>query len=383
VKSICCHDSQTKKETKNTTGKEELMDGDTYRRLQRYLNSMSIGFPATESGVEIELLKHFFTQEAAQMYMNLRELPEAPEQIAERINEDPKTVARFLDRMTQDGLLFRMAVEDKPMYAVAPFMVGICENKTLTATKEVLALITRYFDEAFIRRTGSILEKSAAMRIEPVGQFVDASQKVSTYSQNREYIKSKDKIAVMNCACRTLSNKTGKGCDKPLEACMAFDWYADYVVDIKLGRFVSKKEALDIQDGCEKAALVSLASNMSEGNIVLCHCCGCCCCQLQASKTLSRPAEMFVSNFHAAVDSDSCTTCGACLARCQMRAIYIENETARIDLDRCIGCGLCLTACPVSALELLQKSIVTERISPQELYVGLAQARAAREAQHD
>jgi Na+-translocating ferredoxin:NAD+ oxidoreductase subunit B len=357
------------------------MDNDIYRELQKYMDSMSIGFPATKSGVEIELLKHFFTEKAANMYLNLRELPETPDQIAERINEDPKAVADFLDRMTQDGLLFRIVVEGKPMYAVAPFMIGICENKTLMVTDEILTLITRYLDEAFITSIGSLLKKSGAMRIEPVGQFVDSSQKVLTYSQNRKYIKSKDKIAIMNCACRILSNKVGKGCDKPLETCMSFDWYADYVVDIKIGRYISKEEALEIQDSCEKAGLVSMTSNMSEGNFVLCHCCGCCCCQLHAGKTLPCPNEMFVSNFYAAVNADLCMACGACLDRCQMDAIAVKNEAAEINLDRCIGCGLCLTACPTGALDLLRKPKVTERISPEELYVSLANARSRRDEQ--
>ncbi len=41
------------------------MSKDVYRRLQEQLDQYSIGFPATDSGIEIKLLKRLFTEEEA------------------------------------------------------------------------------------------------------------------------------------------------------------------------------------------------------------------------------------------------------------------------------------------------------------------------------
>jgi hypothetical protein len=40
---------------------------DAYRKLQEHLNKMPVGFPATASGVEINLLKMIFTPEEARI----------------------------------------------------------------------------------------------------------------------------------------------------------------------------------------------------------------------------------------------------------------------------------------------------------------------------
>ncbi|MDR0852710.1 MAG: 4Fe-4S binding protein [Clostridiales Family XIII bacterium] len=46
--------------------------------------------------------------------------------------------------------------------------------------------------------------------------------------------------------------------------------------------------------------------------------------------------------------SDSCISCGACVAECPVDAIT-EGEPYKIDADTCIDCGACASACPVDA----------------------------------
>ena len=38
-----------------------------YIRLQKHLDSQAVGFPATQSGAEIKILKHIFTPEEAEV----------------------------------------------------------------------------------------------------------------------------------------------------------------------------------------------------------------------------------------------------------------------------------------------------------------------------
>ena len=44
-----------------------VVTSDAYRILQEHLDGMPVGYPATESGVEIELLRAVFTPEQAQI----------------------------------------------------------------------------------------------------------------------------------------------------------------------------------------------------------------------------------------------------------------------------------------------------------------------------
>jgi hypothetical protein len=60
------------------------MDDDSYRKLAKVLDTLPNGFPATESGVEIRLLRRVFTPEQAELFCQMRLTFETVEQIAER-----------------------------------------------------------------------------------------------------------------------------------------------------------------------------------------------------------------------------------------------------------------------------------------------------------
>ncbi len=49
-------------------------DDIVYRKLQRYLDSLPIDYPETESGVEIRILKSLFTPQEAEIALKLVEL---------------------------------------------------------------------------------------------------------------------------------------------------------------------------------------------------------------------------------------------------------------------------------------------------------------------
>ena len=44
---------------------------DLYREFQKYLDKMPVGYPATESGLEIKILKHLFTPEQVNIALKL------------------------------------------------------------------------------------------------------------------------------------------------------------------------------------------------------------------------------------------------------------------------------------------------------------------------
>ena len=49
---------------------------DIYRELQQHLDKMPIGYPSTESGIELKILKHLFSPEEAKIATKLQFQPE-------------------------------------------------------------------------------------------------------------------------------------------------------------------------------------------------------------------------------------------------------------------------------------------------------------------
>ena len=63
------------------------MSEDIFRRLQQRLDLYSSGFPATETGIEITILKKLFTQRDAEMFLNMSPMLEEPESVAKRLGD--------------------------------------------------------------------------------------------------------------------------------------------------------------------------------------------------------------------------------------------------------------------------------------------------------
>ncbi len=61
---------------------------DIYERLARFLDNLPAGFPATDSGVELRILKRLFTEQEAEGAMSLTMFPESAAAIAKRLGKD-------------------------------------------------------------------------------------------------------------------------------------------------------------------------------------------------------------------------------------------------------------------------------------------------------
>ena len=329
------------------------MSPDVYDQLRQRLDQFSVGFPATVSGVELEILRRLFAEDEAVMFLALTPRPVAAAAVAANLERDPEQVAELLERMAHKGLVFRFARQGEVYYSSLPFVVGIYEYQVNNMDQGLAELMERYFDERFAQ---AIAQQTAPLRPIAVNRAVDTKTQVATYDNSRAMIQSQEKIAVARCICRMEKGLLGKGCDKPSEVCLAFGPHAAYCVDIGMSRWISREEALAIMDQCEEAGLVPMPTN-SQNPVGLCNCCGDCCGVLTSIKKHPRPAEAVLSNYYAEVDPELCMGCGLCLERCQMEALELgPDDVVQVDLDRCIGCGLCITTCPEEALELRGKA---------------------------
>ncbi len=355
-----------------------LSSDEVYEHLREHLDSLPVGYPKTDSGVEIRILKQLFTKEEAELATQLTIMPETADQIANRLERDRAEISSLLEEMVRKGLIFHTRKSDVTTYSAGFFLIGIYERQLETITEEFARDFNQYMDEGL--RDELVKQQTVQFRTIPVKSSITPELGVAPYEDIREIVKRQSKIAVMECLCKKKSAMLGEGCDNPREVCMIFSSGAWTFLEAGLAREITQKEALKILDEAEAAGLVCSPSNEQKGFIV-CLCCGCCCDILKSYKKYPKPSSMCHTNYFAVVDTELCTGCETCVERCQMDAITLDEEKANIDLDHCIGCGLCVSTCPSDALSLKQKDKSSIRIPPTNMYKLYEQAGLERLAQ--
>ncbi len=326
------------------------MSEDIYRALAQHLDNLPGGFPSTESGVELRILKRFFTPEEAELALHLNPLPEESEAIAGRAGIDPLEASQRLDAMAKKGLIYSIERDGKPTkYRASQYMVGIWEFHVNDLDIDLIQDTNEYFPTLFTESW-----KIPQLRTIPVGRSLTPQHEVMVYEQAEELVRAQDKIAVAPCICRREHTMVEKGCHRPQETCLVFGSGADYYVRNGLGRSIDLDETLEILNLAEEAGLVLQPSNSKKAAFI-CLCCGCCCQVLKNLKRCPNPASLVSSPFVVAVNLDTCEGCGDCVDRCQMEALELGDKTVLLNLDRCIGCGLCVTTCPTESLAMVRK----------------------------
>jgi ferredoxin len=337
---------------------------DVFRTLQQQLDRYSIGFPETESGIELDILKHLFSEEDAALAVQMSPALETPEKVAARVGRPVDDVGRHLDDMAERGLLFRLRKGGVDRYGASPFVHGIFEYQVRDLDRELAQMVWRYFDEAF-HETFS-LSGQYFLRTVPIQESIETEQRVAPYDDAVAMLRERDQIVVIDCICRKRSGLVEEGCGKPLEACFMFGSMGQFYLDRGIGRVVDVDEAVAILDRCQEAGLVTQPAT-AQNPAGMCNCCGDCCPQLAALNKHPRPAEVVFSNYIAALDQDICNGCETCVDRCQVGAMTMTgDDRASLDLARCIGCGLCVTTCETGALSLHRKPEDQLRVPPAD-----------------
>ena len=340
------------------------MTDNIYTRLAKHLDTLHIPFPATESGVEIRILKRWFTKEEAEIALAMNGYPELVSAIAERLGKASEALAPILEDMSKKGLIFRISKGDNRLYNIVPLAEGMWEFHMNTNDKELLNDLSEYMD--FFMKKGWYGTTTTQHRIIPISQSIASDTEFLPYEQAEQIIKDQKKISVAQCICRKEQRMLGKGCDHPLETCMAFGTGAYYYIENGLGREVTTEEALKILKIGMDAGLVLQPGNGQKAWSI-CMCCGCCCGLIKTLKTMEKPAQVAHTNFYSRIVADECIACGLCEERCPMVAIRMEGDTAVVDRDRCIGCGVCVGTCNVAAVKLQQKSEHDRYIPPKDV----------------
>ncbi len=247
-------------------------------------------------------------------------------------------------------------------------VVKMARNDGGLIVESVSKTITSFLGTIFQQPAPKLDAPRAKSKEISIDHHVPVSLQVHPHEEIRHYIEQATSITVGDCACRkhhailkdqvhdTMESTCGHSI---ADTCMQlfYDGYEANEYNSLGGRQVSKDEAIEITEKCEKEGLVHTSFNSKEKIQFICNCCPCCCGILGTVTRMNQKNGAFVSsNFLPFVDENACIRCGSCVAACPVQAIgHSKNELPSIDASKCIGCGLCAVKCSKQAMHMVKK----------------------------
>ncbi len=333
------------------------MSSEAYSRLANVLDTLPNGFPPTESGVEIKLLKKVFESDEAELFCRLRLSYETADQIAGRAGIPSAGLNEKLESMWKKGQIESRLSGGERVFRMCPWVVGIYEYQLKRMDKEFVDLCEQRDQEVLNEaiKARRPMTKPQMMQVLPVERVISENYQALPYEKVSSIIENGKSFAVSDCICRKRKGMVGQECDRPLEICMVIGDEAGLFKDHPfVKREITKQEAYELLQKAEDAALVHMTTNVVKGQWYICNCCKC--CDRQLMLTAAGIPGIINSHFYAEIDSELCSACGICAdERCQVKAIDEADGTYRVNRSKCIGCGLCVSTCPTEAIQLFHK----------------------------
>ncbi|MFB0563048.1 MAG: 4Fe-4S binding protein, partial [Candidatus Lokiarchaeia archaeon] len=340
------------------------MSDDVYEILRQKINRWPVKAPKSKD--MLKLLSIVYTPEEAEFISSAFNTPlidaKTVEQVAEETGKDIDYVKNVFERLASKGALFEFTSsrDGKTYYSMLPYVAGIFElhmnDGVITDEKREFARI----HEKMYNHWGYELGASnyPFMRVIPIEEKIDVQTEILPFEKVSKYIEEARSIAVNPCACRLSENK----CDKPIDVCISFGRFADYMVKHRNGRYLTKEEASELLEKIEDAGLVHTINNQQDRPNFICNCCTCCCILLKGLSLLHNPRTFTKSNFMPQIDPEACRLCETCVKWCPLQALFhhhphtedLSDDLIMILEERCIGCGICAHKCPNDAITLVR-----------------------------
>jgi Na+-translocating ferredoxin:NAD+ oxidoreductase subunit B len=330
-----------------------MENAEAYRSLAEALDRLPQGYPATTSGVELEILAKLFTPEEARTALLLGSDARTPAALAEASALDQAELRRHLKSMAGKGLIAFERAPGGIGYRLMPFVVGFYERQVNRIDAEFAALFERYYREGL---GAAMSARPSPHRVVPVEAAVPHGIEVLPYERASACVDAAKAWGVLDCICRLQRRLTGSGCGHRVDACLAMSPVPGAFDRAEGIRALTRDEAIALLDAAAAEGLVHTVSNAQEGIGYICNCCSCCCGILRAAREFGVVEPAARSHFICSPEAGACTGCGACFEMCPMGALSAGKDgTCSLDAARCLGCGVCVRACPALALSLKRR----------------------------
>lgn len=335
-------------------------EDEVYKKLQQRLDELPFGFPPTESGIEIRLLKRLFTPDEANIALNLKfsldEL-EPIESIYDRLKGQGYSfdeLEAHLDNMAKKGAILGIKKEGKKLYSIVVLPI-IYDFQVDKLTKGFINDMRLYIKERWAVEAAKTRVQN--LRVIPIEKSIEPNLLVANYDDVRDLIEiAEEPFIVMNCVCRQTKDLLNEPCKATprRKICLGFGDKARFYLEYGWGDQISKEDVFSILKQNQSENLILQTGNAQKIEI-LCSCCTCCCASLGSLTKLPNPSDFVVTNHYAVVDPDKCVGCGICVEICKLNARSLVDHLSLVNEKRCIGCGNCVAECPSEATKLCKK----------------------------
>ena len=250
-------------------------DRKIYRALQKSLDKNPIGYPKTRTGVDILILMGIFEPIEAYISSFLDWKFNTLDIISERVKSGLKKendefikytgiidgsideVKKHLDSVVEKGGILKQTNKGDPQYALVFLLLGMYELQVNRLTMDLFDNFAQIEKEGFMREYLGVHRQQ--YRIIPVEESLTHSNIVMPHEKLTHFInQSEGPFAVFKCVCKTKYEMKGHPCEKTdrREVCLTFGSKGNAIINSKVGREISKEEALSIlrqnvEDGLE------------------------------------------------------------------------------------------------------------------------------------
>jgi len=345
------------------------MSKEVYKQLRSHFHKHPLGFPETESAIELKILQRLFSEEEAEMALQLTPKPETAKSLSIRLHKEFKELDLLLERMAGKGQILTLGQKENRAYLLVPYVPGVWEFQVNRMDRGFAGDVEAYYPSQAKEMYSSA---TPPLRVVPVEKNIPGALKVFPFEVASEIVKGAKKIALSDCICRKHKKLIGKGCHRPHEqVCMYLSPLAEYFIEQGWGKEASVDDALRAIERGEQAGLVRISwMNVQKGPTGLCQCCPCCCHTLHAVYGLRIPKALAKSNFVPIIDLEQCTGCESCVDICPMDALALDGNKVAWNPARCIGCGLCVSECATGSIKL-ERVVEEQVVVPPETYSTL------------
>jgi len=175
------------------------MSEDVYKKLVTVLDTLPNGFPESDTGVEIKILKMIFTPEDAEVFCDMRLTFETADQIAARSGRVLDGLDDHLKQMWEKGQIFGVDFGGIRIFKMAPWVFGIFEFQLKHMTKE-LAQLCKEYEPTYAPQFFD--SKVPLMNVVPVEKEISSNEVTMPFEQVSSIIENGKSFAVNDCICK-------------------------------------------------------------------------------------------------------------------------------------------------------------------------------------
>lgn len=367
--------------------------GQDHRFLQKRLEQKVQGAP--DSPTLMKILEMLFSPEDARLAGRLPHNFTKLEKLSDNLRIPADELDGRLTDMARRGLVMDFERNGSRYFTLAPVVVGFFEFTFMRVRpdlpmKELARLFEQYFYEndrfmkCLFQGETSLFRTLVREEALPATDYTE----VLDWERASHIVSSASAISVGLCQCRHTARHLGRECESPYEACLTFNYGAEYLSRNGIARAITKDEAMSILATCKEAALVQTADNVQRKVTFICNCCSCCCHVMKSLKTFDIHPGIVTSNWTSDVDLSKCKGCGLCAKACPVSAIRIEEKMegqkkkkwAVCSETFCLGCGVCSTVCKTGASTMKprpKRVLVPETVFEQRAAMAIERGKLA------